>query len=110
MKLAVAVLVVLLLVSNAWWAYVFIDSRVSHGYQSHELEQYRQAMLEALALLPVAASPTATRREVVEAAQRRAAYSVEPFEKDGYVWVGRLGLKFDGKGRLVEAVPGWSPE
>jgi hypothetical protein len=34
---------------------------------------------------------------------------MEPFEKDGFVWVGSLGLKFDESGRVVEAVPAWQP-
>jgi hypothetical protein len=26
---------------------------------------------------------------------------IEPFEKDGYLWVDNLGLRFDDKGRLI---------
>jgi hypothetical protein len=51
----------------------------------------------------VVAEPGATREPVLEAA------GSEPFEKDGFVWVGHLGLRFDDDGRPLEAVPSVEP-
>jgi hypothetical protein len=42
------------------------------------------------------------------AAARLAGPQVEPFEKDGFLWVGKIGLRFDAQGRLVEVARAWS--
>jgi hypothetical protein len=47
--------------------------------------------------------PGATRNQVVAAAQL-ANDLVRPFEKEGYVCVGQLGLQFNEQGRFVKAV------
>ncbi len=30
----------------------------------------------------------------------------EPYEKEGYVWVGQLGLKFNAQGKFEKAIAG----
>lgn len=103
-----ALLVFALVSTNAWWAYKALDAGVSSSYQRVSLEEHRQALSRTLAIINVAAPASATRGEIMAAA-RNAGPSSEPFEKDGYVWVGRLGLRFDRSGKLIEAVPSWSP-
>ena len=71
-------------------------------------ENHRVALAQALAIMPVVVRPDATRTEILEAARRQAQHP-DSFEKEGFVWIGRLGLKFDANGRLVEVKPAWSP-
>ena len=103
--IAIAVLATALVASNAGLAYRLLDAGVTHTYQSASLEENQQALSQALAVIKAAGAPDYSRQSIVAAAQ--AAWpGVEPFEKDGYLWVGRLGLRFNAEGRLVEAVTG----
>lgn len=99
-------LIVALIASNAWWADHAIDLGVSYTYQGVSLEENQQGLSQALAIINAMAVKGASRAEVVAAAQM-ARPSSEPFEKEGYLWVGRLGLHFNETGQLVEAVPGF---
>ena len=105
--LVIVALAVLLVASNAWWAYRLLDAGVSATYREVSLENHRTALGQILAIIPIALRPGATQPEILRAAQKDG--NPEVFEKDGYVWVGRVGLKFDGAGHLVEVVPAWSP-
>jgi hypothetical protein len=104
----IALLALALVSTNAWWAHETLDAGVSSSYQGVSLEEHRQALSQALAIINVAALANATRGQVIAAARNGGPPS-EPFEKDGYLWVGRLGLRFDRSGKLIEAVPSWSP-
>lgn len=98
----IATLAAALLVSNVWWAYRLLDAGVSYTYQGASLEESQQALAQALAIINALGAERRSREQVVQAAQ--AAWpSVEPFERDGVLWVGRLGLRFDAAGRLIEA-------
>ena len=104
-SVAISLLAVALVLSNGWWAYRALDAGVTHTYPGASLEEAQQALAQALAVIKANAGPNPTREQVISAAQ--AAWpAVEPFEKDGYLWVGRLGLRFNETGRLVEAVAG----
>jgi hypothetical protein len=101
--IAISLLAITLVVTNAWWAYRLLDAGVSYTYQGASLEENQQALSQALAIIKVLGTNNASREQIVQAAQ--AAWpSTEPFEKDGYLWVGRLGLRFSQAGHLVEAV------
>lgn len=104
----IALLTAGLVGSNAWWAYHALDSGVSAMYADVVLQENHRALAQMLAIIPVAASPDSTPAQVLSAAQRAAPGS-QPLEKDGFTWVGGIGLRFSETGRVVEAVPGWSP-
>jgi len=87
--------------SNAWWLYNTLDFGVTHTYAMQVYDEQEQALSQALSLLPVAVRPNATRDAVIAAARRGRDEFV--FDKDGFTWVGRLGLRFDADGRLLEA-------
>lgn len=91
----------LLLGSNAAWAYLLLDAAVGRTYLQAAYDEARSTAVQALGLLPEVAR-AAGREEVITAA-RRLAPEAEPFEQDGFVWIGQLGVRFDGAGRLVEA-------
>jgi hypothetical protein len=105
----IVLLTTALIASNAWWAYRVLDAAVSYSYRQDSLRLNQEALSQALEVIKVASRSDATREEVIAAAARTAAAPGEPFEKEGYVWVGSLGLRFADDGRLVEAVPSWSP-
>jgi hypothetical protein len=105
---AIIVLAIALLVSNAWWLYVLVDAGVTRTYLDASLEEHKQALDQTLALLPVVARPGVSRTDVISAA-RHPDLKIPPFDKDGFVWVDRIGLRFSGSGQLIEASRAWSP-
>jgi len=102
----ISLLTVALVTTNALWAYRVLDLGVTLTYQGASLEENQQTLSQALAIVKASADSSASRTQLIEAAQK-AWPSSEPFEKDGYLWVGRLGLRFNNNGRLVEAVAGF---
>ena len=108
-KIAIIVLAVALLLSNAWWAFRLFDAGVTQTYMGVNLDDHREALTQALTLLPVVARPGVTRGEVLAAA-RLPGDKVDAFEKDGFVWIGKIGLKFGAHGQVVEAKRAWEPE
>lgn len=98
--IAIFLLSTALVVSNAWWLYKTIDFGITHTYAMQSCDENAEALDQLLAMLPATAQPGASRASVIDAA-RRENDEVE-FEKDGYTWVGQLGLRFDAEGRLIE--------
>lgn len=104
-RLAIPVLVLLLVASNAWWAYRTLDTGITLTYLRVSHDYATEALAQALSILPVVARLDSSREEVVLAA-RIPGDTTEPFEKDGHIWVGGLGLRFNDRGRLVAATDG----
>ncbi len=105
---AIAVLVAALVATNAWWAYQVLDAGVTATYREASFQDHRQALVNCLAVLPVAARSESTPADVISAGQAATGASLT-FEKEGFVWVGGLGFKFGAGGRLVAVKPGWEP-
>lgn len=82
--------------------YRFLDNAITRSYQSAALEERQQALSQAFAIVKANGSFSPSRASVIAAAHA-ARPAVEPFDKDGYLWVGRLGLRFIQAGQLVEA-------
>jgi Co/Zn/Cd efflux system component len=101
-----SVAIIILLMSNVWFAYASLDCGVSLSYRDVSLHDNATALRQALAILPtVAAAPTD--RDAVIAAALRSADHPDTFEKDGYLYIGRLGLKFSADGKLIDATTSW---
>ena len=107
-KIIIIALIIAIVASNGWWAYRLLDTGVTLTYTGVSLEDNKQALSQALALLPVVAEQGVTREKIIRAAHLPGD-KFEPFEKDGFVWVGKIGLKFNDRGQLVEASRAWSP-
>ena len=105
-KVTILVLAVTLVASNAWWLFHALNTGITLTHQDVSLQDNKEALAQALAILPLVARPGASRTQVLGAATSAANYP-DSFEKDGYVYVGRLGLKFTEGGQFVEAVPAW---
>ena len=106
MKSALVILTLLLLATNGFWLYHTFDTGITITHQDVSHRDTKEALAQALKIIK-ASEPTASREEVMEAAQI-PSNSTEAFEKDGYVWIGRLGLRFSEDGKLLEAVPAWN--
>jgi hypothetical protein len=104
--ITILVLIVVVLGTNAWWAYHALDAGVSFTYQSVSLEENQQALKQSLSILRVLTPTDVSREKIINAAQN-SWKSGEPFEKDGYIWVGRLGLLFNEDNQLVEIKKGF---
>ena len=104
----IRILTVALLASNAWWLYHAFDIGVTVTLQNDSLKKHHKALAQTLAILPVAARIDSNKAQVIDAA-KAAAPDKQPFEKDGFIWIGKLGLRFGKDGRLTKAVPAWEP-
>ena len=100
-KITIVVLAATLIASNAWWLYHTVDMGITLTYQDVSLHDTKEALDQTLAILPLVARPGASRAQVLSAAASAAQYP-NSFEKDGYVWVGRLRLKFNEAGEFVD--------
>ena len=92
----------LLVGTNAFWLYKMVDAGISYTYLQSSYDGARGTALQALALLPEVASQSTSRQAAIDAVQRIQPEAT-PFEKDGFVWVGNIGLRFDSAGRLIDA-------
>ena len=99
----ISLLVAVIIVSNVWWAYAVFDAGISYTYLQQSYRGSQEALSQALAIIKVTATPGVSQGEIIEAAQN-VVPTDEPFEKEGFLWVGSLGLRFDKQGQLVEAV------
>ena len=105
MKIAIVILSVLLLASNAFWLYQVIDTGITLSYrdqQTYELEETRKQLM---VIFPEVAKH-ATKEEIIAAASKHT--DLEVFEKEGCTWVGWLGFKFDESNKLKSVSPSWS--
>ena len=106
-RITIVSLAIALVASNVWWAFQVFDAGVTHTYMRASHESTSELLTQTLALLPVVVKPGATRSEVLSAAIVPGD-STPPFEKEGFVWVGGLGLQFNEQGQFVRAVAGSS--
>lgn len=100
-QLGIVVLIALLIGTNAWWAYRTIDNGITQTYLKDSMEHASRGFNQTVAILPLVARG-ANRDDIVSAAKRASKLDSLPFEKDGYVFVGELGLKFDTAGKFLE--------
>lgn len=101
-KIAIIGLSVTLVISNCWWACCVYDQMITKMYDDLSLKTLRHSVKQCIRLLPVVAN-NSTQNEVIAAAQD--IDGTEPFEKEGFLWVDGLGLKFDKNGRLIQVNP-----
>lgn len=94
-----------LVISNAWWLYVSFDSAITASYREDQYTWTKEALDDALALIP-AIEPMARKPEVIAFAQQLSEF--QAFEKDGCVWFDNLGIKFDDEERIVHVSRRWN--
>lgn len=94
-------LLVMLIASNAWWAYSAFDASITDKYQRQELYERGHALRQALHMLSALARAT-TEDEVRAVGQELDGII---FEKEGILWVGWLGFAFDAGGHIEYVRP-----
>ena len=104
----IVALAALLVGSNAWWAYRLFDVAISFTHLEDSYRADHAALRQALAVIHASAVPGATRESILASATKSAAGPVRVFEKEGFLWVGDLGLRFSEGGQLLEASPSTS--
>jgi hypothetical protein len=103
----IAILAVLLVISNGYWLYLTIDNAITMTYRADQCALEHRALEQTLAILPMAARSKHDRAQIIDAA--RGSYDPQMiFEKGGIVWVDAVGLHFDQIGHLVGVRPSWS--
>jgi Na+/proline symporter len=105
LKLAVWVLSILLLVSNVWWAFLIFDAGITQTYMGHSLKDHKEALQQIIRIYPLAISGSS--KSAILNAARSTGDSSEIFEQDGVTYIGKIGVKFDEKGRPVEVMKAW---
>ena len=107
-KVGLVALTILLVLTNLWWAFQILDSGVTNTYMGVSLEDNRTALAQTIAVAKEVARPGSTKESIVAAAAL-SQDDVVAFEKDGYLWVGKIGIKFYDDGRLQDIARSWSP-
>jgi hypothetical protein len=107
-SIVIVVLSIALITTNAFWLYYAIDRAITASYADASLEgeiRWREA---AQLVLPLVAQGDGAEAIVKREAERKL-HSV-PYEKDGYLWVDELGLRFNESGRLVSVFRSYDSE
>ncbi len=106
--LAISGLAVALLSTNSLWAMHAFKQAVAVGDLQQQVDDASALLDQALAVLPVVADEEASQEEVIAAAQPVGA-AIAPVERDGFIWVEHLGMRFDDEGRLISVTTGDAP-
>ena len=101
------VLVALLVISNAYWLYNSFDTAVTLSYRDDHIQQVDAALTQAQQLLPVAYAAKDKATFVVAVQE---LLNEESFAKDGCIWIGRLGFKFDDAESLQHVSRTWNSD
>lgn len=102
-RISIIVFSIALIGTNVWWAYNALDNGVTLTYLEDSMQHAARGFNQSVAIIPLVANG-AGREEIIAAALKASDLDIEPFEKDGYIWVGELGIKFNAAGKLTEVV------
>lgn len=84
------------------------DAGVTATYMNDSLIMNKKALSQTVKIIPIVARQNAGREHIISAAMLDGDTS-KPYEKDGFVWVGMIGLKFDNQDKLISVERAWSP-
>lgn len=105
-KLAIVVLIAALIASNLYWFFRMID----HGYHITDMQTTFDNCVTAtdqvFSLVPILASGEYSREDIVKAAKGDDP-EMFVFEKEGYLWIGRIGIRFSAEGRVEDIRRNW---
>lgn len=102
-KITITVLSFLLVGSNLVWMYLWMNSMSTIKYNQLSLIQEREKLSQALTMLPIVAKFDSTEAQVIDAASKGAERTYDCFEKEGFICIGHISIRFDESGRLIEA-------
>lgn len=105
--IAILALSATLVGTNAWWVYRAVDSGTTLTYQSVALREHTEALAQSLAILNNSGQGPLDRSTAMSVMKAAGVDTSESFEKDGYLWVGQLGIRFSATGRLERIRLNW---
>jgi hypothetical protein len=103
-KITTLLLAIALVGTNCWWLYNAIDAGVTNKYQDQMIYEQTGMLKQLIAVTPELSSDK-DKTEIVAIVQKSS--DLDPFEKEGAVWIGWLGLQFSDKGKLIKVIPPW---
>lgn len=98
-RIIIVTLSLLLVGSNIFWLYRTIDSAVTRSYMEQELYELNGSNTQAIGMLKEALS--GKNKETVQSMAIKFN-DLEPYEKDGCLWLGWYGFKFSESGIFVD--------
>ena len=99
------ILVALLVISNAYWLYTSIDTAITLSYRDQQTYELDASLAQAQQLLPIAfGSPD--KESFLTAAKQ--LLEEDSFDKNGCIWIGWLGFRFDDAGALAHVSRTWN--
>ncbi len=104
MKYFIACLILLLIATNGLWFLSYIDQSVTLHYNQQQIHQLEQANKQIMDTVPNLVQ-SLTKDEIVSIVKRYA--DTEPFAKEGCLWIGWYGFKFDDEQKLIGITPSW---
>ena len=102
MNRSLALIIVLLIASNAWSAYLLVNADDQRREQALELSLKTQndSLRMCVAIANQALAGNTHRKELLAAAKSAAGF-YPVFTNDGHEWVGAVGMRYDENERLV---------
>ena len=97
-------LLVALLGTNLWWFYQAFDAGVTEKYHGLMLYERLEALRAAHQVMPSLAAEL-PRDEVIRRVESALEDPLDTFEKEGWVIVDWVHLRFDETGQLAEVGP-----
>lgn len=76
-------------------------------YSKVSLEDHKQALDQTFSIFPLVASGRGSREDIIKSMETEFGIS-DGFEKDGFFWIGKIGLRFDKNGKLLEVERVWN--
>jgi hypothetical protein len=102
-RVAIVILSLLLVGTNIFWLYATIDSAVTSSYMDQEIYELTGSNTQAVGMLKIALAGK-TKDEVRSMAVKFT--DLEPYEKEGCLWVGWYGFKFSESGNFADIETG----
>lgn len=96
----------LLLASNAWWGYRSLDHGVTLTHTQVAVDDLKQALDQSLSLFPLLASEQMNKDAIIKYFEANFGFK-NGFEKNGFFWIGKIGLRFDEREKLIEVQRAW---
>ena len=102
-RIATFTLSLLLVGTNIFWLYITVDSAVTRSYMDQEIYELNGSNAQAVGMLKISLAGK-TKEEVRSIAVKFT--DLEPYEKEGCLWVGWYGFKFSESGLFTDIETG----
>lgn len=98
----ITLLTAALIWSNLYWIYRAFDDDVTAAYREQMVTEYEQTTKQTFQIIGLLLKHQNGRSQILSGLSQTS--DSEPFDKDGYHWVGQVGLKFDDQDNLFEVL------